>query len=147
MGDPITVGGGGTRDARSEPVFSVFEENVFTDQTGGAGDKHRDFVHKDNLFAKSLKVTFNGNTVDFSTLLPANGECKVEVKCPGINDDLTMKGAPLSIRLHTGVYRPDPDPAKHRRNGPNNSNEIEINVGDQIIKIQPKGNFEVKLET
>ena len=147
MGDPITVGGGGTRDALSTPVFCDFKEDIFTDQTGGSGDKHRDFVHKDKLFAKSLKATFNGLTVDFSALLPATGECKVEVRCPGVNDDVTMSGAPLSIRLHTGVYKSDPTPGTHRRKGPNSSNEIEIDVGDQVIKIQPKGNFEVTLET
>jgi hypothetical protein len=148
MGDPITVGGGGTREARQiVPVFCDLDETIFTDHTGGAGDKHRDFVHKDNLFAKTLKVTFNGKTVDLSALLPATGECKVEVKCPGINDDVTMSGAPLAIRLHTGTYKADPTPGTHRRKGPSNCNEIEINVADQVIKIQPKGDFEVELET
>jgi hypothetical protein len=148
MGDPITVGGGGTRDARLiDPVICDFSETIFTDRTGGAGDKHRDFVHKDNLFAKSLKITLNGTLIDFSALLPATGECKVEIKCPGVNDDVTITGAPLAIRLHTGVYRPDPTPGTHRRTGPSNSNEIEINVGGQIIKIQPKGDFEVAVET
>ena len=147
MADPITVGGGGGL-ALNIITECDFDEATFTDQTGGgAGPKHRDFVHKTNLAAKSLKVTLEGKTVDFSSLLPANGECQVEVKCPGVNDDVTIKGNPLRIRMHTGTYPRDAaDPKKHV--GHNSVNEIKISVANQVIEIQqPSGMFNVEVTT
>jgi hypothetical protein len=146
MGEPITVGGGGGL-ALSDAVYCDFNETVYTDQTGGGGRKHRTFANN-GFTAKKLQVTLNGNMVDLSALLPATGECEVEVKCPGNDDDVKMNGRPLGIKLHTGVYA-DPDPASghpHRRPGPNKANEIKITIADQVIQIQPRGDFEVTLE-
>lgn len=149
MGEPITVGGGGGNNFRDEPVFCDFRESAqaYSDQTGGDGRKHRTYAN--NTFrAKKLRVTVAGKTLDLSALLPADGACQVDVKCPGVNDDVTLKGNPLSIKLHTGTYS-DPDSGSehpNRRTGNNVSNEIEINVANQTIKIQPRGIFEVLVE-
>jgi hypothetical protein len=147
MGEPITVGGGGGSAFRDEPVFCDFKETVYPDQTGGSGRKHRTFANT-TFKAKTLKVIVAGKTVDFSALLPADGECRVEVKCPGNDDDVTITGKPLGIRLHTGTYS-DPDSGSghpNRRTGNSASNEIEINVANQTIKIQPRGHFDVIME-
>lgn len=149
MGEPITVGGGGGSAFRDEPVYSDFREaaNAYSDQTGGSGRKHRTYANT-TFKAKTLKVIVAGKTLDFSSLLPADGECKVEVKCPGNDDDVTITGKPLGIRLHTGTYS-DPDPGSahpNRRRGNSHSNEIEINVANQTIKIQARGHFDVIVE-
>ena len=149
MGDPITVGGGGGGLMAVE-TLATFDEDIFQDVTGGgAGPKHRTFSHKTILPAKSIVVDFDGKSVDFSQLLPADGDCKVEIKCPGVNDDVEIHGKPLEIRLHTGTYGPDPaDPANKKKHlGHSAVNEIKIKVADQVIEIQPKGKFEIKLET
>ncbi|HEY5837990.1 MAG TPA: hypothetical protein VIT19_03075 [Pyrinomonadaceae bacterium] len=149
MGEPITVGGGGGSAFRNEPVFCDFEESAsaYSDQTAGSGRKHRTYANT-TFIAKTLKVILAGETVDFSSLLPADGECKVEVKCPGSDDDVTITGKPLGIKLHTGTYS---DPVSgstnpHRRTGNSHSNEIEINLANQTIKIQARGHFEVIVE-
>lgn len=149
MGEPITVGGGGGNAFRNDPVYSDFVESAtaYSDPNGSSGRKHHTFQNT-TFKAKTLKVTLAGQTLDLSSLLPADGECKVEVKCPGVDDDVTIKGNPLSIKLHTGTYS---DPASgsghpNRRTGNSHSNEIEINVANQTIKIQPRGLFEVLVE-
>ena len=147
MAEPITVGGGGGSSFRDEPVYCDFKEAVYIDQTAGSGRKHRTFANT-TFLAKTLKVVIAGETVDFSPLLPVTGECEVKVKCPGSDDDVVLTGNPLAIRLHTGTYS-DPDSGSghpNRRTGNSHSNEIEINVANQTIKIQPRGLFEVIVE-
>lgn len=149
MAEPITVGGGGGSAFRDEPVYCDFREaaNAYSDQTGGSGRKHRTYANT-TFRARTLKVILAGETVDFSSLLPDTGECEVKVKCPGSDDDVTITGNPLGIRLHTGTYS-DPDGTSthpNRRRGNSHSNEIEINVANQTIKIQARGHFEVIVE-
>ena len=150
MGEPITVGGGGGNAFRDDPVYCDFREaaNAYSDQTGGSGRKHRTYANT-TFKAKTLKVILAEKTLDLSSLLVVSGgECKVEIKCPGNDDDVTISGNPLSIRLHTGTYS-DPTgspPHPNRRAGNSVSNEIEINVANQTIKIQPRGHFDVIVE-
>lgn len=150
MGEPITVGGGGGNAFRDDPVYCDFKEaaNAYSDQTGGSGRKHRTYANT-TFKAKTLKVILAGKTLDLSSLLVVSGgECKVEVKCPGSDDDVTITGNPLGIKLHTGTYS-DPDSGSghpNRRRGNSVSNEIEINVANQTIKIQARGHFDVIVE-
>ena len=149
MGEPITVGGGGGNAFRNDPVFCDFREaaGAYSDQSAGSGRTHHTFANT-TFKAKKLRVKLDGKTFDLTPLLPADGECKVEVKCPGVNDDVTISGNPLSIRLHTGTYSDPVGGSGHpnRRTGNSMSNEIEINVANQTIKIQPRGLFEILVE-
>src|SRR5439155_13605520 len=112
-GSPITVGGGGGLDDNRKilevPTYCDFDEAFYTDQTGG-GPKRKRFAHAGS-YARSLTIEVNGVVTNFSSILP---NCEIEIKCPGINNDVTITGNPLGIELHTGTYR-DPAPDTHRR--------------------------------
>ena len=68
---------------------------------------------------KSLTLQIGAKNIDLSTLLPADGECSIEVQAKGKTEKITITGSPMSVELHTGKYPPEHGD-KHQSNDSSN---------------------------
>jgi hypothetical protein len=110
-GDPITVGGGGSRRKKgrltTNPVYITLSAN-YEDQEPTHPKKKKLFKHT-TANMKSLVVSINGVPTIFNSLIadPAFGKCMVTINCKGSDEDLEISSNKISIKLHTGKYPPE----------------------------------------
>jgi hypothetical protein len=131
-GSPITVGGGGGIEDETVTdvnLSCVFDESTYRDPEPGNEFK-KFFKHSDSQI-KTLKVYSAGAVEDWSTDLPANGECEIEVHATGSRDDVTFTSQEagdgtmeFGIEMDTRRYKGNG--SVHRADQPSHINKIEL---------------------
>ena len=100
-GDPITVGGGGSKRIKgrltTKPVKITFDDALYVDQDPNGTLKEKVFKHLAKVM-KSLVVSINGVPTELSSLIPdpLDGECTVTIKCKGSAEDLEISSNPAT---------------------------------------------------
>jgi hypothetical protein len=123
-GDPITVGGGGSKRIKgrltTKPVKITFDDALYVDQDPNGTLKKKVFKHLAKVM-KSLVVSINGVPTELSSLIPdpLDGECTVTIKCKGSAEDLEISSNPNRIKLHTGKYPPESGKEHKSQDGAN----------------------------
>lgn len=146
---PITVGGGGGshlpkkfRDFRHSYVYIEKPEHYHDKTLGGPKKK---LFRNDDFVMRSIIVWLNGIEFNLSSLLTADGTCKITVSLVGGADHELiifcnwnkpgMNG--MGVKFHTGKYPPNSEYDMHPNPSPYETNYIE-----KISVITDVGSFE-----
>lgn len=134
-GAPIIIGGGGGKKRRERILYCEFDELHFPKRTPGASPGKKWF-RSDVLCLQTLTLQVGATTLDFSSLLPANGDCKIEIKGRGNDEEILVHGNntdandnKMGIKFHIGKYLPE---ARVRRR--HSSDDVDNYV--RILKIE-----------
>jgi len=140
-GDPITVGGGGTRRKRGSrpltvvPVYCDFDDGVYT-QSGGGNKKT--FQHSTaNTRIRSLVVKINASEYNLTPFLSNGGDCRIKVfGSSGSDHEVDISDRTMRIKFDT--------PWKFQKDNRSNKyvNQDANNYISRIVVDAPRGWFE-----
>jgi hypothetical protein len=139
-GDPITVGGGGTRKRGSRrktvvPPYCEFDDAIYV-QSGGGNKKT--FQHATaNTRIVSLRVRINGVPYDLISFLSPGGDCRIRVYgSRGSDHDVEINDRTMRIKFDT--------PAKYRKQDGTRKyvEQDATNYISRIVVDAPRGWFE-----
>ena len=148
---PITVGGGGGGENLPKkfrqsgmPAYVYIEKpHDYHDKTGGS--QRKKIFRNDDFVMQSIWVAINRDTFNLSSLLTADGTCKIKVKLKGGSDhelvvfcnlnETGMSG--MGVKVHTGKFEPDEEVELHK-----NTVDYSINYIQSLSVITNLGSFE-----